>query len=314
MHEEKHYPRPPLVLIVASDEWLSLSVETLFSPRGYAVLRALSGAQALDRIRQVSPDLLVVAKDLRDCRGVDLCRRARALGSSTATLPIVLISPTAWTRKERMSALRAGSWDAVSFPIDGEELFLKVDNWVHARIAADVARERGLLDEATGFYNTQGLLRRIAELAAGAGRHGRPLACVIVSTDEGGAVVDLQSSETPTRSSDSAVTFAETLRAAGRASDTIGRLSESEFVVVAPDTDTEGALALAQRLKKAVESSSEVQSSRVHLRFGCYAVPDFRAASIAPTEMLIRAGVALRSADADANPIRFFDRDVDYRN
>ena len=315
MPQQNRYPRPPLALIVTGEEWLSLSVETLFSPRGYAVLRAFSGGQALDRIRQTPPDLLVISKDLRDMRGVDLCRVAQAHGLVTKVMPVMLMAPSAWTREERLEALRACSWDAVSFPMDGEELFLRVDNWVQAKLASDISREQGLLDAATGLYNTQGLLRRMTEIGAGAGRHSRALACVIVSTEVSPQVVPAPSSaETRTWSTDSAQTFAECLRVAGRASDAIGRLSENEFVVVAPDTDIDGALGLAQRLKRVVEASVRTEAHPVQLRFGCYAVQNFRDASIAPTEMLIRAAEALRSADSDAQPIRFFERQLDALN
>ena len=315
MHEQNRYPRPPLVLIVTGEEWLSLSVETLFSPRGYAVLRAFSGAQALERIRQTPPDLIVSAKDLRDMRGVDLCRVAQAEGLAPKVMPIMLMAPSPWTREERLEALRACAWDAVSFPMDGEELFLRVDSWVQAKLTSDITRERGLLDTATGLYNTQGLLRRMVEMGAGAGRHSRALACVIVSTDDTPRLhPEPVTAETRTWSSDSAAVFAECLRVAGRASDAIGRLSENEFVVVAPDTDIEGARGLAQRLRRAVESTAPRATAPVHLRFGCYAVPNFRDASIAPTEMLIRAAEALRSAESDNEPIRFFERHLDARN
>jgi PleD family two-component response regulator len=315
MPEHNRYSRPPLALIVTGEEWLSLSVETLFSPRGYAVLRASSGAQALDRIRQTPPDLLVIAKDLRDMRGVDLCRAIHAQDLTTKVLPVMLMAPSAWTREERLEALRAGSWDAVSFPMDGEELFLRVDSWVQAKLTSDLSREQGLLDAATGLYNTQGLLRRMVEIGAGAGRHRRALACVIVSTEASPQLVpEPTSAESRTWSSDSAATFAECLRVAGRASDAIGRLSENEFVVIAPDTDIDGALGLAQRLKKVVESTARPATARVHLRFGCYAVPNFTDASIAPTEMLIRAAEALRGADSAVQPIRVFERQLDALN
>jgi diguanylate cyclase (GGDEF)-like protein len=98
--------------------------------------------------------------------------------------------------------------------------------------------------------------------------------------------------------------FAASLRAAGRASDAIGRLSASEFVILAPDTDDEGVLGLASRLREVMESPSSYASWRV--RFGCYAVPNLNDASIAPTEMLIRAAEALRTADARQEPMRFF--------
>jgi PleD family two-component response regulator len=302
---------------VSSEEWVSLSIETLFAPRGYAVLRGFNGEQAMQRVREMPPDLLVIAKDLRDMRGVDLCAELRVNGWISRVTPVVLIGTSPWTREERLEALRAGSWDTCSLPMDGEELFLRIDQWVQAKLAADTSSEQGLLDSATGFYNAHGLLRRIAELGAGAGRHGRALACVVISADFGTQQVSFEKRLSTTSLSggpaDATGMFVSRLRAAGRASDAIGRLSENEFVVVAPDTDSEGALGLANRLKLAIESAA-APTVPLRLRFGCYAVGDFRDASIAPTELLVRATEALRETDVDRESIRFFGRRIDNMN
>jgi PleD family two-component response regulator len=297
---ERHYTRPPIALIVTGQEWVALSVETLFSPRGYAVLRAFSGAQALQRISDFEPDLIVADQDLRDMRGSEFCRALREREGHALVSPVLLIATSHWTRDERLEALRAGAWDTCALPMDGEELFLRADAWVRAKLAADQARDRGLLDAATGLYNAQGLLRRIAEVAAGANRRRAPLACVVITSEPAATAAHPPESMTWTHA------MAERLRAAGRASDTIGRLSENEFVVLAPDTDSAGAAGLAARLKRAIEAATDETPVPLRLRFGCYAVRDFRDASIAPSEMLIRAAEALRSHPSDEDPIRFF--------
>lgn len=288
--------RPPIGLIVTAQEWVSLSMETLFSPRGYAVLRAFTGAQALQRVSEFQPDLLLVDKDLRDMRGIDLCRTLRDQDRRWSATPVMVTATSPWSRDERLDALRSGAWDTCALPLDGEELFLRVDAWVRAKLAADEVQEQGLLDAATGLYNAQGLLRRIVELAALAGRRRAALACVVISS-EGQAVA----STTVLDSTPWTNALALRLRAAGRASDTIGRLSDTEFVVVAPDTDADGALGLAHRLKEAMEGArqEEEAGAPMRLRFGCYAVSNFRDASIAPSELLIRAAEALRGAGSE---------------
>jgi hypothetical protein len=51
-----------------------------------------------------------------------------------------------------------------------------------------------------------------------------------------------------------------------------------------------------------------MENSQLAVRFGCYAVPDMREASIAPSELLIRAAEALRrDVQLTDTPIRFFD-------
>lgn len=319
---DKPYPRPPIALIVTGQEWVSLSMVTLFSPRGYAVLRSFNGAHALERVRDAVPDLLIVDRDLRDMTGIEFCQ---ALGEQSsvigATTPVLLISTGPWDRESKLEALRAGAWEVCALPMDSEELFYKLDTRVRAKLAADVAREHGLLDPETGLYNSHGLLRRIAELSAGAIRYRRPLACVVLSaearTPSGPSdreMIAAYTVETMTWTADTARSLAATLRATGRASDAIGRLSPNEFVVLAPDTDSDGVLGLAERLRKAVEPSPEPSQPGWRIRFGCYAVPNMREASIAPSEMLIRAAEALRGTDAEQEPVRFFTTPPDAMN
>jgi PleD family two-component response regulator len=305
------YPRPPLVLIVTAQEWVSLSMVTVFSPKGYAVLRSFNGSQALERVREAPPDLLVVDRELRDMTGLDFCAALRQQTGSGASVPVLLISSSPWPRDDKLDALREGAWDVCSLPMDSEEIFLKVDAWVRAKLANDVSRDQSLLDPDTGFYNAQGLLRRMAELGAGAVRHRRPLACVVLSAEPaaaGGAAEGQARGAADPWTAAEVKSFATSLRAAGRASDAIGRLSATEFVILAPDTDDEGVLGLATRLREAMEPSPAADTGW-HMRFGCYAVPNLRDASIAPTEMLIRAAEALRAADARQETMRFFTHD-----
>lgn len=311
--QDRPHPRPPIAFIVTAQEWISLSFDTLFSPRGYAVLRAFTSRQALQRVGEFQPDLLVVDKDLRDMTGIEFCRLLRKRGPAWHTTPVMLISNSPWTRDERLEALRAGAWDTCALPMDGEELYLRLDAWVRSKLAGDEIREQGLLDAATGLYNAQGLLRRIIELGAGAVRRRAALACVVIASEPGPSL------QLGFAGGNRTVTWTDViaarLREAGRASDTFGRLSETEFVVVAPDTDVLGVRRLAERLKVTIESASEELGPRPRLRFGCYAVPDFRDASIAPTEMLIRAAEALRGrAVGDDEPIRFFNPPIPLTN
>jgi PleD family two-component response regulator len=221
-----------------------------------------------------------------------------------------MIAPSPWPREEKLAGLRAGAWDVCSLPLDGEELFLKVDAWVRAKLAADLIRDQGLLDTDTGLYNAQGLLRRVVELGAVAQRHRRSLACLVLSPRPA-------TPTEPGRSSTAEVTatkLAEALRVTGRASDTIGRLSESEFVILAPDTDAAGVLEMAERLQVAMKSLSGSSEQPWQVQFGCYGVPNFRDASIAPTEMLVRAAEALRGVNSESQLIRFFDQPFEVSN
>jgi diguanylate cyclase (GGDEF)-like protein len=96
----------------------------------------------------------------------------------------------------------------------------------------------------------------------------------------------------------------EIIRQRGRASDAIGRLGRSEFAVIAPATEAEGAVRLMQRLGQSIESESvnlgELEK-KLRIRAGYCAVPDFAESSVDAVEMLLRATTALRHLRSEGN-------------
>lgn len=86
-------------------------------------------------------------------------------------------------------------------------------------------------------------------------------------------------------------------RQAGRASDAIGRLGQSEYGVIAPATGPDAAVRMVRRLGGVIESSPipiRGGEKTLRLRAGYCAVPDFAESSVDAVELLLRATTALR--------------------
>jgi diguanylate cyclase (GGDEF)-like protein len=301
----EHAPQSPLALVGIPHQWAARSLDSILTPHGYAVVRAVDARQVREQARQGRPDVLLLDLALPDSSGLELCRRLRQDEIVAATTPILLTGQEPVTRELRLQALRAGAWEYFAFPLDAEELILKLSVYLEAKFLADRCRNESLLDPLTGCYSARGLLRRARELAADADRHERALACVALAPEAARPARQARRQELST-----AVVrqFGELLGTHTRGSDTVGRMSRGEFVVLAPETDAPGALRLAQRLSDAVRAASFDDTSRLGLRAGYFAVPDFRRAPVEPVEMMVRATLALRQAQAgpDAPPIQFF--------
>jgi diguanylate cyclase (GGDEF)-like protein len=287
---------PPLVLIANGQEWHTRSLESILGPHGYAVVRAYTGKQALERARSAQPDLIIIESELPDLDGIEVCRALRADPAVSASAPILVTSAGHPTRQQRLAALRAGAWDYLTLPLDGEELQLKLDAYMRAKFDADRAREESLLDEASGLYNIRGLARRARELGSQAFRHRQAFACVVFAPD-----VDTQDAAEAERAVMAAVTrLSKALRESGRVSDAIGRLGPTEFAVIALGADAEGAVRLAERLVRSIEDQSETEgAARVRMRAGYDAVTDYHEAPIEPADMLVRATIAMRTSQTD---------------
>lgn len=292
--------RPPVALVVSEHEWSNLSFESVLGPSGYAVLRAYTGAQAMDRLQAVTPDVVFIDARLPDMDGVQLCRIVRQHQNVSLSTPILLVSSDHLTREQQLGALRAGAWELVRVPTDAEQLLMRLESYIAAKLEADRAREESLVDQNTGLYSMRGLLRRAREIASEAARHKRPLACIAVAPE---LDTDPESLEA---AAGLAAAMADIFRATNRTSDAIGRLGPHEFVLLAPDTDEAGARRLAERLLEGFDlvqaNSSGIASGApalppIRVRIGGYATSDFTG-GLEPAELLTRATLALRQSQA----------------
>ncbi|CAA9342932.1 MAG: Proteins incorrectly called adenylate cyclase [uncultured Friedmanniella sp.] len=98
-------------------------LDAVLTPRGYRVLTAASGEEALAVLAAGVPDLVLLDIVMPGLDGYEVCRRIRA-DPATAFLPVVMI--TASGEQEKVSSLRAGADDFVSKPIDQRELLARV--------------------------------------------------------------------------------------------------------------------------------------------------------------------------------------------
>jgi class 3 adenylate cyclase/CheY-like chemotaxis protein len=98
-------------------------LDAVLSPRGYNVLTALSGHDALEQLSQHEVDLVLLDIVMPGMDGYEVCRRIRAV-PQWRFLPVVMI--TASGSQEKRQALEAGADDFVSKPFDQAELIARV--------------------------------------------------------------------------------------------------------------------------------------------------------------------------------------------
>jgi two-component system, cell cycle response regulator len=119
-------------------------------------------------------------------------------------------------------------------------------NEAHAELATH--------DELTGLYNRRGLFELAQREFARARRTGRGLALVMADLDHFKEVNDryghLAGDEVLKRCAAAHAKLA-------RASDLCGRFGGEEFLLLAPETDLEGAIALAERVRQSLREMDE---------------------------------------------------------
>jgi PleD family two-component response regulator len=245
-----------------------------------------------------------------DIHGFEVCRLLRSDPRFSATTPIVITTSGPSGRTQRLEAYRAGAWEFLGQPLDGEALLLKLGTFLQCKMEVDGLREESLLDAGTGLYNMRGLSHRAHEIGADAFRRRDPLACVVFSPEPEESGAGDPPDEEIQRIAEQ---VGQLLKRAGRSSDAIGRLGHAEFAVIAPATSNDGALRLIQRLGGSIEASPiPVRGGErlLRVRAGYCAVPDFAESPVDAVELLLRATTALRDLkrDGDAEQVRAFDQ------
>ena len=286
-----------MAFIASGDEWSARALDSALTPAGYRVQRFFTGAAVLEQTRNARPDVLLIAAPIPDIDGIELCRTLRGDPQIPSGFPVVAITGHGASREERLTWLRAGAWECFGFPLDREELLLKLDAYASARQEADRAREAALVDRSTGLYTGPGLQRRARELVAEALRFHDALACAVFGPEVEPALSRGKPLVLATRAMRARV--GPVLRAHGRLSDTIGWWDGAEFAILAPATDAEGAMKLARRLARAVETTPPepgTPDATLAVRVGFEAIPDVHATPVEADILLAHAHAALRSA------------------
>lgn len=109
------------VLLVDDDPHILSANEAFLKKRGYQVLLAQNGADALTISSSAALDAIVLDLDMPDMSGLDVCRRLR----ETSSVPILFLSAYAAT-DDRIRGLIAGGDDYLGKPYSLVELELRL--------------------------------------------------------------------------------------------------------------------------------------------------------------------------------------------
>ncbi len=108
-------------VLIVDDEWMTLNLLRMMLERaGFEVIEAGNGLDALKRVDELLPDVIVLDVMMPELDGYEVCRRLRAR-PDTATLPILMLS--AKTQPEAAEeGMRAGATRYLPKPITFEDL------------------------------------------------------------------------------------------------------------------------------------------------------------------------------------------------
>jgi two-component system cell cycle response regulator len=110
----------------------------------FDVVSACNGQEALARITEQEPDIVLLDVMMPGMDGFEVCQRIKS-NPKTAHIPVVMVTALDQT-SDRVAGLDAGADDFLTKPVDDAALFARVRSLVRLKIMTDELRMR----EATG--------------------------------------------------------------------------------------------------------------------------------------------------------------------
>ena len=118
----------------------------LLAVKGYGVMTAVNGEEALAKVAADPPDLILLDVMMPGLSGYDVCRKLRA-DPATILLPVVLVTSLD-PQSERVKGIEAGADDFLPKPINQAELFARVRSLLRIKSLQDeVRRQAAALSE-----------------------------------------------------------------------------------------------------------------------------------------------------------------------
>lgn len=123
--------RLPRILCV-DDEPFNLSLlEAVLLPRGYDVVLAGNGPEALEKIRSEHIDLCLLDVMMPGMDGFETCRRIKA-DEVHPNIPVIMITSCAG-QKDRIRGIESGAEDFISKPFDAAEVLARIRMLLHTK-------------------------------------------------------------------------------------------------------------------------------------------------------------------------------------
>jgi two-component system, cell cycle response regulator len=243
-----------LILTVDDDTDNLTIVSRTLQHEGFRVEKAQNGEQALQKLKDCSPDLVLLDINMPGISGLQMLKHLRP---TEPHVPIIFVSARSET-EDVIRGLDAGADDYICKPFDPHELLARVRAQLRikdltARLAAANSRLQELvdIDDLTGLYNMRSIYARLDNELVRAKRYDRAVSVVMMDIDNFKKVND---NHDHLFGSFVLSEVGKIIRANIRSVDFAARYGGDEFLVALPETSAAGAELFANRLRTVIEA------------------------------------------------------------
>lgn len=265
------------LILIVDDELDNVKLlEKRLHADGYQTLLAYNGEEALRLARTELPGLILLDLMMPGLSGYDVAQTLKS-EPHTADIPYIFITAKSAVNS-RVCGLEMGASDYIVKPFHYKELLARIKNTMQNsqqlnRLKNENLRlhQLSIVDDLTGMYNRRYFAERLEEEISRAARYNYKLACLMIDIDYfknindqyGHLIGDIILRD-----------LAEIIRSSIRVVDVAARFGGEEFVVLLPQTNLQGGLSTAEKIRCKTAtypfSCAEDISLTVSIGISCY--------------------------------------------
>jgi diguanylate cyclase (GGDEF)-like protein len=277
------------VLVVDDDPAMLRLLRRWLESEGFEVQEAHDGRQAVETIQAHCPHILLTDWEMPHFDGLDLCRWVRSRTSLPHYVYTVFLTVRG-SSDDMVQGLEAGADDFLKKPVDKNELLARLR--AGARVL-ELERRLSLLakcDPLTGLATQRTFYEQVDREWSRAQRNHSPLSCVMIDIDFFKRVNDTFGHA----AGDEVIRrVAGALLESCRKADVVSRYGGEEFCVMLPETDEQGALIWANRVRGTIASTKVEYDGREICVTASFGVAERLDDTATPAELVDLADQAL---------------------
>jgi diguanylate cyclase (GGDEF)-like protein len=229
------------------------------------ILRAYDGKTAIKITMNKHPDLILLDVMMPDINGFKVCEILSA-EPSTEMIPIIMVTAKT-SLKDLETGLESGAFDYIRKPFESAELLARVrvalrfkrsqteliDTKRRLESMNEELAQLAITDSLTQIYNHTFLLNTLKFEFNRSERFSEDMAFLMMDIDHFKSINDTYGHLVGDEILKEVVKI---IKAQIRAIDILGRYGGEEFGLILPETDENGALILAEKIRKKIEKNN----------------------------------------------------------
>ncbi len=267
-------------ILIIEDNATSLAIlRGILERAGYTCIVAVDGCEGWNQIIERQPRVVVCDWNLPGMDGLEICRKLRETPEVADTFFVMITGRD--NEADRVHSLEQGADDYFTKPIDRSTLLARVRVGMRISGSKEELRRAAITDGMTGLFNHDYLNDVIEKELKRSRRYGHRLSLIMLDLDFFKAVNDTYGH---LAGNDTLIEASRILREAMRDFDTVGRYGGEEFLIIAPETSLDDAVAIAERIRLGIADTLHVEALRGHVvtaSLGVASAEDIRVRSAA---------------------------------